>query len=404
MIVVIGAGAAGLMAAAYAARGGKQVVVLERNEKAGKKIYITGKGRCNVTNTADLDGFLAAVVCNPRFMYSAYSFLSPDDVQVFLAQNGCQTVVERGGRVFPASNKASDVTAALLRAVRGAGASIRTGARVTGVRQQGEGFVVDLPGESIAAEAVIIATGGLSYPATGSTGDGYGFAESLGHQVTQTRPSLVSLQVTQTDLHDLAGLSLKNVQLCAAWKKGKFGQMGEMLFTHTGISGPLALTLSAHLPEDLEGVEAYIDLKPALSLEQLDERLVRELSTAPNRTARNILPALAPKSLAEAVAARAEFPVDAPCRAVDKASRGRLARELKHLSLTITGRGGWEEAIITRGGVAVKQVDPGTMASKLVPGLYFAGEVLDLDAVTGGYNLQIALSTGALAGASAGAD
>ena len=419
-VIVIGAGAAGLMAAIHAARAGAEVTVLERNEKAGKKIYLTGKGRCNVTNNCSRDEFLLEVPRNPRFLYSALSFFSPEDMMKLLEDHGCPVVTQRGRRVFPKTEKASDVTKTLLAICAKEGVQIRLHRRVTGIALNADGAAegVYTEGESpeqadgrnskpesiIPADAVIIATGGVSYPATGSTGDGYLFAKETGHTVSPVFPSLVGLVAEETWPEELQGLSLKNVRVTL--KKGKkvlYSEIGEMLFTHFGFSGPLILEASCHLPESesLEGCALSLDLKPRLTAEQLDARLRRELEAGSKKQMRNMLPALMPGSLAEIFLRLCGLPEDLPCNQVTGAQRLRLLDMMQNLPLRIRGRRSMQEAIVTRGGISVKEVNPGTMESKRVPGLYFAGEVLDVDAHTGGYNLQIAFSTGALAGDSA---
>ena len=422
-VIVIGAGAAGLMAAIHAARAGAEVTVLERNEKAGKKIYLTGKGRCNVTNNCGRDEFLMEVPRNPRFLYSALSFFSPTDMMKLLEENGCPVVTQRGRRVFPETEKASDVTKTLVSLCGKLCVRIRLRQRVTGIAMGKHGAVTgvyvteevqeaerhtiyqSLPegDQMLPADAVIIATGGASYPATGSTGDGYRFAERVGHTVLPVIPSLVGLEAKDSWPMTLQGLSLKNVRVTLAkGKKTLYTELGEMLFTHFGFSGPLILEASCHLPENPEGCLLTLDLKPGLTAEQLDARLLRELEAGRKKQLRKILPALMPASLSEVFPRLCGLPEELPCNQVTGPQRQRLLETMKNLPLVIRGRRGLQEAIITRGGVMVKEVDPGTMESKKVPGLYFAGEVLDVDAHTGGYNLQIAFSTGALAGANAG--
>ena len=405
-VIVVGGGASGMMAALFAAEAGAEVTLLEHNEKLGKKVYITGKGRCNLTNDCDRDTFLSNVPRNPRFLYSALDFFSPQDMMALLEKAGCPVTVQRGRRVFPASEKASDVTRALTGLLSRRGVSVRLGAeaaslalssgRVSGVR------LAD--GSILPADAVILATGGFSYPATGSTGDGYRMAASLGHSVTDPSPVLVGLETEETWPADLQGISLKNVTLTLREKKKiLFQELGEMLFTHFGVSGPLALTASCHLPADLSKAELLLDLKPGLDPEQLDARLRRDFQAAGRRQLRHVLPGLLPARLAELFPAFCGFPPDLNCNQVTSPQRETLVRTLKALPLHIASPRPVAEAVVTRGGVSVREVDPRSMASKLVPGLFFAGELLDVDAHTGGYNLQIAWSTGALAGAHAAA-
>ncbi len=404
-VLIIGAGAAGLMAAVFAAGAGAEVTVLERNEKPGKKIYLTGKGRCNVTNDCTMEEFLREVPQNPRFLYSALSFFSPEDMKNLLAENGCPTVTQRGRRVFPATEKASDVTRTLVRVAQQRGTRILLNQRVKRLLIGEAGRVTGVEteeGAQRAADAVILATGGVSYPATGSTGDGYHFAAEAGHTVLPAIPSLIGLESKEAWPRELQGLSLKNVRITL--KKGKkslYSEQGEMLFTHFGFSGPLILEASCHLPADIRDCMLELDLKPGLTREQLDARLQRDLEAGSRKQIRNILPGLMPGSLAEIFPSICGLPAGLPCNQVTASQREVLVNRMKTLPLDISGRRPIAEAVITRGGVSVKEVNPGTMESKLIPGLYFAGEILDVDAHTGGYNLQIAFSTGALAGNSA---
>ncbi|MBR0387571.1 MAG: NAD(P)/FAD-dependent oxidoreductase [Clostridia bacterium] len=404
-VLIIGAGAAGLMAAVFAAGAGAEVTVLERNEKPGKKIYLTGKGRCNVTNDCTMEDFLREVPQNPRFLYSALSFFSPEDMKNLLAENGCPTVTQRGRRVFPATEKASDVTRTLVRVAQQRGTRILLNQRVKRLLIGEAGRVTGAEteeGAQRAADAVILATGGVSYPATGSTGDGYHFAAETGHTVLPAIPSLIGLESKEAWPRELQGLSLKNVRITL--KKGKkslYSEQGEMLFTHFGFSGPLILEASCHLPADIRDCMLELDLKPGLTREQLDARLQRDLEAGSRKQIRNILPGLMPGSLAEIFPSICGLPAELPCNQVTASQREVLVNRMKTLPLDISGRRPIAEAVITRGGVSVKEVNPGTMESKLIPGLYFAGEILDVDAHTGGYNLQIAFSTGALAGHSA---
>ena len=403
--LVIGGGAAGMMAALFAARAGADVTLLEKNEKLGKKVYITGKGRCNLTNDCDRDGFLAQVPRNPRFLYSALSFFSPRDMMALLEENGCPVTVQRGKRVFPSSEKASDVTKALTALLRKENVLIRLNSdvrslktengRITGAELESGGF---LP-----ADAVILACGGLSYPSTGSTGDGFRFAASLGHTVVPPSPVLVGLETEESWPRSLQGLSLRNVTLTLSdGKKALYSELGELLFTHFGISGPLVLEASCHLPEPARGSRLEIDLKPGLTPEQLDARLRRDFAEAGKKQLKSILPGLLPASLAEIFAGLCGISPALPCSQVTAALRETLVTRLKALPLTVRTPRPLEEAVVTRGGVSVKEIEPGTMRSRLVPNLFFAGEMIDVDAHTGGFNLQIAWSTGALAGASAG--
>ena len=403
-ILVIGGGAAGMMAALFAAREGARVALLEKNEKLGKKIYITGKGRCNVTNVCeDTETFLREVPRNPRFLYSALKQFSPLDMLSLLSGLGCDTKVERGRRAYPVSDHASDVTKALEKGLRQSGVSIalHTEAKRIAVENGAVSGVETLDGRLLPADKVIVCTGGLSYPSTGSTGDGLRWAGEMGVPVTQTRPSLVGLKTKETWPMELQGLTLKNVCLTGrSCGKIIYSELGEMLFTHFGVSGPLVIELSCHLPESGKG-EALLNLNPGLTKEQMDQRLTRELAAAGKKQLSTVMQALLPQRFASLFPALCGLDGATPCSQVSGKMRGMLAEKLQALPLTIVGARPIEEAIVTRGGVDVKGVSPKTMESKNVSGLYFAGETLDVDAHTGGYNLQIAWSTGALAGKSA---
>ena len=422
-ILIIGAGAAGLMAACAAADAGAQVTVLDRNEKAGKKIYITGKGRCNYTNACETQDFFRNVLRNPKFLYSAVYSWDADSMTQFLENNGCSTKVERGQRRFPASDHAYDVTDALLRHLRGAGGHIRLrcgvqsilteehpelGCRAIGVKTQ--------DGKKLFADAVIVATGGASYPSTGSTGDGYRFARVLGLKVSDPQPSLVPLETAEDWPGQLQGLSLKNVavrvdEITEVKKKRKpvYEGFGEMLFTHFGVSGPLILSASCHTDfvEHPDGYLLHLDLKPALTQEELIARLRREFEAAPEKQLRSALRSLLPQRLSETVSdlfcQQAGWESDAPVRSMNEKCVKSLAHLFKDVTMHLTCTRGFAEAIVTRGGVSVKEINPSTMETRRIRGLYWAGEVLDVDAYTGGFNLQIAWSTGHLAGFSAAA-
>lgn len=404
-VVVIGGGAAGLMAAIQASKNGAEVTVIEKNSRPARKLMITGKGRCNVTNDSDSAALIANTPRNGRFLYSAFSAFSSGDTKRFFEDCGVPLKTERGNRVFPVSDKASDIVDALVgrvkRSCRIITASVKEivfdGGAVSAVVTDNAGV--------ISADAVIVATGGLSYPATGSTGDGYIFARSAGHTVNKPVPSLVGLDCHEGFCSRLAGLSLKNVNL-SVFEKGKkkplYSEQGEMLFTHTGISGPLTLSASAHIKDITAGCTAVIDLKPALDEEKLDKRILRDFSAEHNRNFSNSLDLLLPKSLIPVIVSLSRIPPDIKVNSVSREQRRKLAELIKHFTLNITGFRPTDEAIITRGGVAVREINPATMESKLIRGLYFAGEVIDVDAYTGGFNLQIAFSTGFLAGRSAG--
>jgi len=406
--IVVGGGASGMMAALCAARSGARVTLLERNEKLGKKLYITGKGRCNVTNASDMEQYQRSIFRNPRFLYAAFARLDNTGLMALVEGLGVPLKVERGNRVFPVSDKSSDIIAALRRGLEQAGVDIRLNTRVGGLLTEGDscvGVVLE-GGDRLYADAVILATGGLSYPTTGSTGDGYDMARAVGHSVTATLPALVAIDTVESWPGTLAGLTLKNVQLSAFLTGGKkekriYSQMGELLFTHTGISGPLALTLSSLLPEDLDSVHMEIDLKPALDEQTLDARLLRDFKEMSRKQLGSVVDGLAPRSLAEKLVRLAGLSPTLPVNSVTAQQRAALLRVIKGLELHPRFLGGFNEAIITRGGVNVKEINPSTMQSKRVKNLYFCGELMDVDAATGGYNLQIAFSTGALAGTSA---
>ena len=418
-VIIIGAGAAGLMAGVMAAREGADVTILEKNEKAGKKIYITGKGRCNFTNMCAPEDFFSHVRRNSRFMYSSFYAMTNEDVAAFFQNAGMKVKIERGNRAFPESDHASDVTGSLVRLLNRYGAKIRFGVKVkhilTGKNGDGKGetakgVILD-DGTQIFSDAVIVCTGGLSYPSTGSTGDGYALARETGHTVTACLPSLVPLRVREEKMCvQMQGLSLKNVRLrMTRGKKTLYDELGEMLFTHFGVSGPLVLTASTLLPVSKAGTEfdlsdicLHIDLKPALSEKQLDERILREIAAAENKQVKTILHKLFPSKMIPVMIGLCGIDPETKCNCLTREQRTVLACMTKDLVLHVTGTGGFVEAIITRGGVDVKQIRPDTMESKLVSGLFFAGEVLDLDAVTGGFNLQIAWSCGAAAGRGAG--
>ena len=400
-ILVIGGGAAGMMAAVSAARAGGNVTLLEKNEKLGKKVYITGRGRCNLTNDCDRDEFLSQVPRNPRFLFSALNYFSPRDMMSLLEENGCPVVVQRGKRVFPASEKASDVTRALSSLLRKLNVRVCLNAEVRNlILSDGRLNGAELRNGTIQpADAVILACGGVSYPSTGSTGDGYRFAEALGHTVVPPSPVLVGLETAEAWPKSLQGLSLRNVTLTlSSGKKTLYSELGEMLFTHFGVSGPLTLEASCHLPEPAEGAVLSLDLKPGLTREQLDARIRRDFSGAGKKQLKSVLPGLLPASLAEIFPGLCGISPSLPCSQVTSAQRETLLNRLKALPLTVKAPRPVEEAVVTRGGVSVKEIEPGTLRSRLIPNLYFAGEMIDVDAHTGGFNLQIAWSTGALAG------
>ena len=390
------------MAAAYgAASMGAEVVIFERNEKLGKKLFISGKGRCNLTNDSDIEHHLSNVVNNPRFLYSAYHALSPSDLMRLIESTGTTLKTERGGRVFPLSDKSSDILRAwkvLLDSLR---VKVHIDERVHAIGKDGEKFTVDTAVGKYFFDKVIICTGGMTYQATGSTGDGYRFATKLGHHVSDLLPALVGIRANIPK--NLAGLSLKNVELTVSRRdKELFREFGEMLFTHTGISGPIVLRTSSRInKEDLGEITLSLDLQPALTNETLDARLVRDFTANNNRAIKNVLPELMPKSLIPLVLEKAEIALETPGHSLSKEVRRRLAQVVKGIEIAPIGFEDMNGAIVTSGGVSVADVNAKDMQSKIVPGLYFAGEVLDVDALTGGFNLQIAFSTGYLAGSKA---
>ena len=404
-IIVIGAGPAGMMAAGAAAEAGAKVTLIEKNAKVGRKLAITGKGRCNITNLCDNEEFIAHLTANPRFLYSAINRFSCYDAVAFFEEHGLRTKVERGNRVFPESDRALDVVDTLYRYVTDLGVRIIRGEVGELIVDDGAVKGVILGGQRITADAVIVATGGLSYQATGSTGDGYRFAKAAGHTVTPLLPSLIPLVSDDADIPDLQGLSLKNVAIKVIDNNSKeeiYSDFGEMLFTHFGLSGPIILSASTHMRAmSPERYTAHIDLKPALDPDTLDKRIVRDLGEFANKDIVNAMPALMPKKLIPVILGRSGIHEHTKCNTVTAVQRRVLRDTLKDFTVNIHSFRPLNEAIVTHGGVDVREIDPRTMQSKRVRGLYFAGEVLDLDAYTGGFNLQIAYSTGRLAGASA---
>ena len=404
-VLVIGAGAAGSMAAIFAARAGNDVLVFEKNAKTGKKIYITGKGRCNLTNAVENDELIKNTIRNPKFMYSAYSAFSSNDTIGFFEKLNCPIKVERGNRAFPESDHSSDIIKALDKAMEEAGVKVRYNTPVEQLVISDDGAAIKgiklRDGKMVEADKVIVATGGLSYRSTGSTGDGYEFAKQAGHTVKDLRPSLVALEVKESFVKELEGLSLKNVRVIVKnGKKTLFNELGEMLFTRNGVSGPLILSVSS-IAGDIfysEGGELSIDLKPALTEDELDARLLRDFTEFRAKALKNALDKLLPKSLIPVFLERTKINTEKKTGDLTKSERSVIIGLLKHFTLQVTGLRGYEEAVITKGGVSVKEINPQTMESKLVKGLYFVGEVLDVDALTGGFNLQIAWSTGVVAG------
>lgn len=405
-IAIIGCGASGMMAALAAAQAGGDVTVYEKNDKPGKKLFITGKGRCNVTNACDDLQLLDNIRVNPRFMYSAIYGYDNTAVMEFFQKNGCVLKIERGERVFPESDHSSDIIKTLVTELKKLHVRIQYGFNVSKIGYKADAVheIISDKGKEEAADAVIICTGGCSYPSTGSTGDGYRLAQEAGHTVTDRTPSLVPLVVSQDWCRKLQGLSLKNVsvKLIRQAKKNKvvYEGFGEMLFTHFGVSGPLILTASTYYEEKTEML-LEIDLKPALSPEQLDRRLLRDFGAELNRQFSNSLGALLPSKLIPVIIELSGIAPDRKINDITREERLGLVKLIKGMSLTVTGTRGFDEAIITRGGISVKEINPSTMESKIKKGLFFAGEVIDTDALTGGFNLQIAWSTGHLAGEAA---
>lgn len=404
-VIIIGAGAAGMMAAYAASAAGHNVTIIEKNEKCGKKIYITGKGRCNLTNNCETGDFFEKVVTNPKFLYSPlYMFAPWQTIELFSDVLKLQVKTERGGRVFPASDKSSDVIKALTTALKKYKVNIMLNTAVKDILiENGRVTGVNTDSGIYYSDAVIIATGGLAYPQTGSTGDGYAFAKKAGHTVTKTYPALVPFNVKEDWPKELMGLSLRNVSV--TFKKDNkilYSDFGEMLFTHFGVSGPLILTAGSYLTDYIikGAIHMYIDLKPALSEAELDARIIRDFNESKNVHFSNSLKKLLPHRLIDVVVKLSEIDAYKPVNSVTAKERKKLVDILKNLPVTITGVRGYNEAIITRGGVNVNEINPQTMESKLVKNLYFAGEVIDTDAVTGGFNLQIAWSTGYTAGMS----
>ena len=400
--IVIGGGPAGMIAAITAARAGKNVVLLEKNDRLGKKLLITGKGRCNVTNNCTADEVLKNTPRNGKFLFSAMAAFPPAMAMEFFEDAGCALKTERGNRVFPVTDKAQSVLDCLIAELRRCRVTVEN-ARVKAIlTEEGRAVGVETQNEKIYAKWVILATGGASYPTTGSTGDGYRMAEACGHTVTPRSAVLSAIETAETWPGELMGLSLRNVTL--TMKKGKktlYSELGEMLFTHFGVSGPLVLTASCHLPDHLADASVTLNLKPGLTREQLDARLQRDFDDNSRKMLRSVLPGLLPARLAELFPALCGVDGDKVCAQITREEREMIADKMQTLPLTLKKLAPIEEAIVTRGGVKVKEVAPATMASKLKMGLYFAGEVIDVDAYTGGFNLQIAFSTGRLAGLSA---
>lgn len=421
-IIVIGGGAAGMAASVSASKNSK-VILLEGNEKLGKKIYITGKGRCNCTNDIDMSLFSKNYPTNPKFTYSMFNAFTNQDLIEFLKENGTDTKVERGNRVFPVSDHASDITKAFEKAMKKNHVDIKLNEKVTGILYKTCKITIEKSkynlkvygvktdkGNIYECDKVIIATGGLSYPSTGSTGDGYKFSKKMGHTITPLYPSLVPLILKEKDIKNLQGLSLKNVELYIRYNKKKaFKERGEMLFTRDGISGPLVLTASSVVGKYLEEFNdgknellGYIDLKPALSREVLENRVKRELLEKINTDIKNVLLDLLPHKMINVFIERLKIRGDLKSHDITKEVRNAIIDNMKEFKISVVGLGRFEQAVITKGGVDVKEINSSTMESKIVKDLYFAGEVIDVDGFTGGFNLQFAFSSGFLAGHNAG--
>lgn len=396
-LAIVGGGAAGMMASIFAAEKGMAVDVYERNEKLGKKLYITGKGRCNLTNACDVEELLGSVKSNPKFLYSAFYGFSNKDAMEFFEREGLRLKVERGNRVFPQSDRSADVLDTLKQAMKRTGVRIHLNSRVKSVRKEAGSFVLEMEGgECVEADKVFIATGGISYESTGSSGDGYRFAEGMGLRVTECCPSLVPFCIKETFVQELQGLALKNISVrIRDGKKVLCEDFGELMFTHFGVSGPVILTASSLCGRKIRQKELKlaVDLKPALTEEQLDARILREFEAAKNKKFANAAAVFFPAKLTPVMVRLSGISPDKKVNEITKEERKRFLHIMKELELTVTGLRGYNEAVVTKGGVSVRDIDPATMESKKVPGLYFIGEVLDLDAVTGGFNLQIAWST-----------
>ncbi len=400
-VIVVGGGASGMLSAYSAAKSGKRVILLEKNEKLGKKIYITGKGRCNLCNDLPTNEFFNFVVSNPKFLYSSINTFSPQDTMNLFESLGLKLKVERGNRVFPLSDKASDVTKILEKTLVSNNVDIRLNTEVKNIAIENNCVIgVNTTEGFIKGDSVVVCTGGLSYSATGSTGDGYSFAKKVGHSLVELRPSLVGIELKGNDFLDMQGLSLKNVALSAKLgEKEIFSDFGEMLFTHFGVSGPIVLSCSSVINrKSLENINLYIDLKPALTYDVLDARLIREFKENNVKELSTVMRSLLPKALISTVLRQAQVKATKNCSEVSAIERSNIIKALKTLKFSVKKLRSIEEAIVTSGGVSVKEINPKTMESKLCKNLFFAGEVLDLDAFTGGFNLQIAFSTGYIAG------
>ncbi len=402
-IGVIGAGPSGIIAAGVASSLGKNVSLIEKNEKIGKKLFITGKGRCNITNASPIEDFLDNVMTNKNFLYSSFYSFTNEDILKLLNENGLKTKVERGNRVFPTSNKSSDVIKAFEIFLKDNNVNLQLNTNVDSIDKKDGKFLVKTNKDKVLIfDKIILTTGGKSYPSTGSIGDGYDFAEKLGHKIIKLEPSLIPIEVREDSIKDLQGLSLRNVTISAYSNNKKiYEDFGEMIFTHFGISGPIVIPMSSYLSNYLKDeISIYIDLKPALNLEKLDNRLLRDFELYKNKQLKNGLNDLLPQKIIPIIIELSKINPEKPINQITKEERDELLKNIKKLPMTFKSFRPIEEAIVTSGGISTKEINPSTMESKIVKGLFFAGEIIDVDALTGGYNLQIAYSTGYLAGIS----
>lgn len=398
-IAIIGGGPAGILAAGIAGSHNKNITLFEKNERLGKKMFITGKGRCNITNASPIEVFFENIVSNKHFLYSSLYSFTNEDIMDLLSGLGLSMKVERGNRVFPSSNKSSDVVKTLTKFLNNNNVDIRLNSKISNIRKLSDKFIISVNNEDMTFNKLVLATGGKSYPATGSTGDGYIFAKELGHTITNLNPSLVPMEIYGDWHKDLRGLSLRNVELSARNNnKLIHKEFGEMIFTHYGISGPIVLSMSTYMHKNKNNMSLALDLKPALDMEKLDSRLIRDFDSYINKQVKNALFDLLPKKLIPWVIKQSKIDPEKPVNQVSINDRNALINSIKTFELQFKSFRPIEEAIITSGGVSTDEINPSTMESKIVPNLYFAGEIIDVDALTGGYNLQIAYSTGYLAG------
>lgn len=399
-ICIIGGGPAGIISAGIASSRGKKVTLIEKNDRIGKKLFITGKGRCNITNNAPIEDFFDNIINNKNFLYSSFYTFNNEDIINLLDKYGLKVKVERGNRVFPVSNKSSDVIKALENFLLDNNVEIILNSNVEKITFVEDQFKLKINNKELSFDKVVIATGGKSYPSTGSTGDGYKFAQEMGHTITNINPSLVPIEINEDFTKELQGLSLKNIEISAITKnKTIYKEFGEMIFTHYGISGPIVLSMSNFLHKYInQEINIFIDFKPALSHEKLDARILRDFDKYNNKQFKNGLNDLLPKKIITLIIRLSDIIPEKPINQITKEERNRLLELIKAFPISFKAFRPIEEAIVTSGGVCVKEVDPSTMESKLQAGLFFAGEVLDLHGLTGGYNLQIAYSTGYLAG------